>query len=150
LTYYFDRFRPKRPKKGDEKVMLTVVAALIESNGKILACQRRRADSFGLMWEFPGGKVKPHETLEQALRRELQEELGADATIGEELFRTQHRYAELADPIELIFFQATLDAASIRNQAFETLQWRERETLAELNFLPADREFLVKLAEKNS
>ena len=130
--------------------MLTVVAALIESDGRILACQRRRAGSFGLMWEFPGGKVKPGETLEQALRRELEEELGTDATIGHELFRTQHRYAELADPIELIFFEAKLDASSIRNLAFETMEWRARETLAELNFLPADREFLAKLAASKS
>jgi 8-oxo-dGTP diphosphatase len=130
--------------------MLTVVAAVIESEGKILACQRRRADSFGLMWEFPGGKVQPGETLDQALARELQEELGANAKIGSELFRTRHQYAEMSDPIELIFFSATLDAKLIRNLAFETMEWRAPEQLAELNFLPADREFLAKLAAGNS
>jgi 8-oxo-dGTP diphosphatase len=130
--------------------MLTVVAAVIESDGKILACQRRRSDFFGLMWEFPGGKVKPGENLEQALRRELQEELGVPATIGAELFRTRHRYAEMAEPIELVFFSATLDPKSIRNLAFETMEWRGRETLAELNFLPADREFLAKLGAGNA
>jgi 8-oxo-dGTP diphosphatase len=133
-----------------EKQMLTVVAAVIESDGMILACQRRRSDSFGLMWEFPGGKVKLGETLEQALRRELQEELGVPAEIGKELFRTRHRYAELAEPIELVFFSATLDPKSIRNLAFETMEWREPETLAELNFLPADREFIAKLAAGNA
>ncbi|HEY0702809.1 MAG TPA: NUDIX domain-containing protein [Candidatus Acidoferrales bacterium] len=128
--------------------MLTVVAAVIESNGKILACQRRRGDTFGLLWEFPGGKVKPGETLEQALRRELQEELGVDSTIGAELFRTKHQSAEMSEPIELVFFAATLDAEAIRNLAFETMEWRERETLAELNFLAADREFLAILGGK--
>jgi 8-oxo-dGTP diphosphatase len=130
--------------------MLIVVAAVIELEGKILACQRRRDDSFGLRWEFPGGKVKPDESLEQALRRELQEELGVKSIIGAELFRTRHRYAELSEPIELVFFSATLDASAIRNLAFETMQWTERERLAHLNFLPADREFLAKLASENS
>jgi 8-oxo-dGTP diphosphatase len=129
--------------------MLIVVAAVIESEGKILACQRRRDDTFGLMWEFPGGKVKPDESLEQALRRELQEELGVKSTIGVELFRTRHRYTELSEPIELVFFSATLDASAIRNLAFETMQWTECERLAQLNFLPADREFLAKLASEN-
>ena len=54
--------------------MLTVVAALIESKGKLLVCQRRRGSNFELMWEFPGGKRKPGETLEQALARELSED----------------------------------------------------------------------------
>jgi 8-oxo-dGTP diphosphatase len=53
--------------------MITVVAALIQSDGKLLVCQRKRGASFGMMWEFPGGKVKPGETLPQALARELEE-----------------------------------------------------------------------------
>ena len=47
--------------------MLTVVAALIQSEGKLLVCQRRRGSKFELLWEFPGGKVEPGETLEYAL-----------------------------------------------------------------------------------
>ena len=56
--------------------MLTVVAALIESDGRVLVCQRRRGDRFALLWEFPGGKVEPGEELSAALARELREELG--------------------------------------------------------------------------
>lgn len=125
--------------------MLSVVAAVIESDGKILACQRRRGDAFELLWEFPGGKVKAGETPQQALARELQEELGVAAMIGPELFRTQHRYAELSDAIELKFFSASMDAAAIQNLAFETMEWRERSSLPELDFLPADREFVAML-----
>jgi 8-oxo-dGTP diphosphatase len=128
--------------------MLTVVAAVIESNGKMLVCQRRKGDTFELMWEFPGGKVKPGETLRQALGRELLEELGAAAAIGEELFHTQHRYAEMREPIDLTFFAASMNRDAARNLAFERMEWRAPETLSELNFLPADREFIVKLAEK--
>ena len=125
---------------------MLVVAALIEADGKLLVCQRRRTDSFGLMWEFPGGKLEPGETPAQALARELQEELGVVARIGPEVFRTRHQYSELGEAIDLIFFKATVTAGDIRNQAFETMEWRSPETLRELNFLPADREFVAKLA----
>ena len=126
--------------------MITVVAALIRDNGKLLVCQRKRGTSFAMMWEFPGGKVKPGEMLKQALVRELEEELGTQATIGSEVYRTQHRYAELSEPIELIFFQAELNPKSVRNLVFEEILWREPSSLPELNFLPADQELIEKLA----
>jgi len=125
---------------------MLVVAALIEADGKLLVCQRRRTDSFGLMWEFPGGKLESGETPAQALARELQEELGVVARIGPEVFRTRHQHSELGEAIDLIFFEATVAHGDIRNQAFETMEWRSPETLRELNFLPADREFVAKLA----
>ncbi|MGH9747582.1 MAG: (deoxy)nucleoside triphosphate pyrophosphohydrolase [Candidatus Acidiferrales bacterium] len=126
--------------------MIRVVAALIHSDGKLLVCQRKRGTSFGMLWEFPGGKVKPGETLEQALARELEEELGAKAMIGAELYRTQHRYAEMKDPIELIFFRAHLEPKLVRNLIFEQIAWHPPESLPSLNFLPADRELIEKLA----
>lgn len=126
--------------------MLTVVAALIQSGGKLLVCQRRRTDSFGLMWEFPGGKTKPGESLVHALERELQEELGVKARIGPEVYRTRHQYAELSEPIELTFFAAALPGSEVQCLAFEQIAWREPATLHELNFLPADHELIDKLA----
>ncbi len=128
--------------------MRTVVAALIESDGKLLVGQRRRTDSFGLMWEFPGGKLEPGETPVEALARELHEELGVTAQIGPEIYRTRHQYSELAEPIDLIFFTAAVNPAEVRNQAFETMEWRPRETLHALNFLPADRDFVAQLIRK--
>jgi len=125
--------------------MITVVAALIQAEGKLLVCQRKRGTSFAMMWEFPGGKVKPGEELERALARELDEELGAKATIGSEVYRTQHRYAELGEPIELVFFRADLDPRSVRNLVFEEILWRAPSALPELNFLPADKELIEKL-----
>lgn len=126
--------------------MLTVVAALIEHEGKLLVCQRRRGDRFELLWEFPGGKLNPRESPEQGLERELHEELGAHATIGCEIYRTHHQYAEMEEPLELIFFAAQLDPHKIRNLAFEQMQWRVPATLADLEFLPADKELIEKLA----
>lgn len=131
---------------AQKKSPLVVVAAVIESHGRILACQRRKNDAFGLKWEFPGGKLKPDETPPQALARELREELGVDAQIGPEIYRTRHRYAELAREIELIFFQALADESQIQNQAFEQMRWVRPDELPALDFLPADQEFIAKLA----
>jgi 8-oxo-dGTP diphosphatase len=125
--------------------MLTVVAAIIESDGKLLVCQRRRGSNFGMMWEFPGGKKEPRETLEEALARELREELGVEAAIGNEAYRTAHRYAELSEPIELIFFAAKIEAGAAQNRVFEQIEWREPESLHELDFLPGDRELIDQL-----
>src|SRR5712692_5083386 len=125
--------------------MITVVAALIEQEGRLLVCQRRRADSFGLKWEFPGGKLKRGETPSQGLARELAEELGVRARIGAELYRTRYRYAEHAEELELIFFVAALGDAP-QNLAFEQMRWSEPAALPELDFLPADGELVARLA----
>jgi mutator protein MutT len=126
--------------------MLTVVAALIQSNGRLLVCQRRRGDTFELLWEFPGGKVKPNESLKAALKRELREELGASARIGAEVYRTRHQYAQMSDAIELVFFAAAIDSSEAANIVFEQILWRDPASLPELNFLPADRELIEKLS----
>ncbi len=128
--------------------MLTVVAGLIEAEGKILVCQRRRGDSFELMWEFPGGKLRAGETAVEGLARELREELGVATLVGVEVFRTRHRYAEMSEEIELIFLAAAVEPRSVRNIVFENMEWRTPETLSELNFLPADREFVGKLERR--
>jgi len=126
---------------------LTVVAALIEQCGLILICQRRKGSPFELKWEFPGGKVKPGESPQQALERELQEELQVSAKIGPELYRTRHRYAEMDREIELIFFAATLGPETMMNRAFETIVWAERARLPTYDFLEADRELVERLAK---
>lgn len=126
--------------------MLTVVAALIESEGKLLVCQRRRGDRFELQWEFPGGKREPGETLEAALARELQEELGVTAQIGPEVHRLRHKYRETAELFEIVFFAATVAPGEIRNLEFERIEWRKPESLLELDFLAADRDLVAKLA----
>jgi 8-oxo-dGTP diphosphatase len=128
--------------------MLTVVAGLIESGGNILVCQRRRGGAFEFLWEFPGGKVQGGETAAAGLARELREELGVEAAVGAEIFRTRHRYAEMSEEIQLIFFVVVVEAAAVRNIVFERMEWRTPEMLAELKFLPADRELVSKLARR--
>jgi 8-oxo-dGTP diphosphatase len=125
----------------------TVVAALIEREGKLLVCQRRRQATFALKWEFPGGKAEPGETPGQALERELREELGVTARIGREVYRTRHTYAEMRQPIELIFFACRIAGGELENLDFEQIAWREPRELPGMDFLAADREFVRMLAE---
>ena len=128
---------------------LIVVAAVIERGSKILVCQRRKDDTFGLQWEFPGGKVEPGETLEAALVRELREELDVEAIVGKELFRTRHRYRESPKQLELIFFQASIRPnAPLRNLVFETFEWANPSELPRYDFLQADLEFVERLAKQ--
>ena len=129
--------------------MITVVAALMEQNGRLLICQRRCNDSFALKWEFPGGKLQPGESPANALVRELAEELGVTAVVGREVYRTRHRYAEYSEEIEVVFFSVALAAgsvSSIRNLAFERIEWARPAELSRYDFLPADRELIARLA----
>ena len=126
--------------------MVKVVAALIESDGLLLVCQRRRNDRFGLLWEFPGGKVESGESLSQALARELSEELGVDAAVGPEVYRTLFNYRETQSTTEIVFFAAAARPEDVKNLAFEKLEWRVPQALGELEFLPADRDLVKQLA----
>lgn len=124
---------------------MIVVAAVIEIEGRILVCQRKRGSRHALKWEFPGGKVEPGEELRAALVRELREELAIDAQIGKELVRYEHSYPG-RDPILLIFFQVTAFAGSPANVIFETIEWSTHPGLAAYDFLDGDLDFVRRLA----
>ena len=137
---------PLEPR-SDEVPLFTVVAAIIQRGGRVLICQRRKDDTFGMKWEFPGGKVKEGESPAAALARELEEELGVRAHIGAEIGRTRHKYSEHARPIELLFFTASLESADVRNLAFEKIAWEEPGRLPSYDFLEADRGIVERLAK---
>lgn len=124
---------------------MIVVAAVIVRDGRVLACQRSRESRFALKWEFPGGKVQAGESPEAALERELMEELGVRAEIGQEIYRTQHKYLEMQETVELIFFEARTDGGQMKNLVFEKIEWVEPKRLQELDFLEADKELIRKL-----
>lgn len=124
---------------------MIVVAAVIARNGRVLACQRNGAGRFPLKWEFPGGKVQANETPQEALARELHEELGVEAKIGAEIFRTQHKYDEMREVVELIFLKAHIEVGEIENRIFQEMKWVELQKLSELDFLEADRDLIRKL-----
>src|SRR5436309_1994133 len=72
--------------------MLQVVAAILEREGRVLICRRKPEQWHPLQWEFPGGKVEPDESPEQALARELEEELDIGQSAGEEIARYEYCY----------------------------------------------------------
>ena len=127
---------------------MVVVAAILVRDGRVLTCQRSRQSKFALKWEFPGGKVQPGETPQAALERELEEELGVRVEIGQEVFRTEHKYPQMPEGVQLIFFAAHPGCAEIENRIFEKIEWVEPETLAHMDFLDADRELIAKLASE--
>lgn len=124
---------------------MIVVAAVLARNGRVLACRRNGAGKFPLKWEFPGGKVHANETAQEALARELNEELGVEATIGAEIFRTRHKYDEMREAVDLIFFKARIVSGEIENRIFQEMKWVGPQKLSELDFLEADRELIRKL-----
>lgn len=126
---------------------IVVVAAVIErSDRRLLIGQRRRDDTSPLKWEFPGGKVKPGESDNVALARELREELGVKMVKSAPIGRVVHRYAETATPLEIRFFAAEIESTEIRPTAFEQVVWALPKELGEYDFLAANRELVANLA----
>ena len=117
--------------------MKRVVAALIVKDGKVLVCQRTRHQTMPLKWEFPGGKIEEGEQPRDALRRELDEELGITATIGDEVARIRHEYPN-GGMVELRFYIVREHKGEIENRIFRDIQWSERKDLLSYDFLEAD------------
>jgi 8-oxo-dGTP diphosphatase len=125
--------------------MKRVVAAVIEKDGKMLVCQRTRHQTMPLKWEFPGGKIEEGEQPRDALRRELDEELGIQAKIGDEIARVQHSYPN-GNMVELRFFIVREYEGEIENRIFRDLQWSMPEALPSYDFLDADESVVKDLA----
>jgi 8-oxo-dGTP diphosphatase len=126
--------------------MTRVVAGLIVRNNEILVCQRTRHQSMPLKWEFPGGKIEAGEQPRDALRRELEEELGITAEIGDEVSRLVHTYRN-GGTVELRFFAVRAYAGTVENRIFRDIQWADRTTLPSYDFLAADEPIVRQLAE---
>jgi 8-oxo-dGTP diphosphatase len=125
--------------------MVQVVAAIIEREGRILICRRTPQQSHALKWEFPGGKVEPGETPEQALERELEEELGIDGARGMEINRYPYLYPG-KDPIDLIFFRVTEFQGQPVNRIFHEMRWEPPSKLSAFDFVEGDLAFIRALS----
>jgi 8-oxo-dGTP diphosphatase len=134
---------PAEPEKPRPRA---VVAALILRGKEVFICQRKAGTAMGLQWEFPGGKIEPGETPEEALRRELQEELGIEAKIGPYIAEVQHNYRN-GSSIHLRFFAVHRFEGEIQNLIFQDIHWAELRDLPAYNFLAADRKFIRDLAQ---
>ena len=127
--------------------MKTVVAAVIErQDRRLLIGQRRRDDTSPLKWEFPGGKVENGETPEQALARELKEELGATLIKSAPIGHLVHKYAETTDELEILFMAAEIAPGELIPRCFEQIAWALPKELGAYDFLAANTMLVANLA----
>ncbi|HWW97868.1 MAG TPA: (deoxy)nucleoside triphosphate pyrophosphohydrolase [Edaphobacter sp.] len=142
-----------------QKPLRLVVAALIlrgamsegaAGNGasgvEVLICQRKADQPMSLKWEFPGGKIEAGESSEDALARELDEELGIKAVIGRRVARIRHKYRN-GGTIDLQFFLVREFDGVLENRIFNDVRWAPLTELPGYDFLAADLGLIRDLSE---
>jgi 8-oxo-dGTP diphosphatase len=139
--------------RGDSAVSrplrLVVAALILREQGmavEVLVCQRKPDQPMSLKWEFPGGKIEPGETAEEALARELNEELGIEAVIGKRVSRVRHKYRN-GGAIDLQFFVVKEFDGALENRIFNDMRWSPLAELPRFDFLAADLGLIRDLAE---
>lgn len=124
---------------------INVAAAIIQKDGKILSCQRGYGE-FKDGWEFPGGKLEPGETGEQAIVREIEEEL--EVTIGnlEYLCTVEHDYETFH--LSMQCYLAEIESGEFKEHAHEDMRWLSIEEIWNVDWLPADIKVVEELLKK--
>lgn len=138
------RLEGKTPPRAKGEVTVHVVAAVVEEDGRYLVTRRQAGVHLAGFWEFPGGKVQPVESHEQALRREMQEELGVDVRVDQMCLSTSHDYPDRT--VTLHFYRCTLAGAPVP-QLGQQMLWVTRGELRTLEFPPADRDLIALLTD---
>ena len=127
-------------------LLIEVAAAIIQDDtGRYLITQRRRGSHLEGLWEFPGGKREPDESLEACLRRELTEELSATFSVGERLETIRWEYPDRA--VVLHFYRCRLDSGVIAPLEDQAMAWVEPARLSDYAFPPADRKLIERLQQ---
>lgn len=131
------------PDGSAQPQTIVVVAAVIAEDSRYLVTRRLRGTHLEGHWEFPGGKVDAGETHAAALRREIQEELGANIEVGALELATAHTYPDRT--IALAFYRCRL-LSRPRPLLGQEMRWVEAAELPSLVFPPADAELITRLA----
>ena len=122
--------------------IIKVVAAIIINDGKVFATQRGYGDFQG-GWEFPGGKVEEGETLENALIREIKEELDTEIEVGELLDTVEYDYPKFH--LSMACFICNIKSGDLVLKEHEAAKWLTKETLNSVDWLPADLGLVKKI-----
>ena len=117
---------------------IKVVAGLILQNNKLLICQRPNFKDHPLKWEFPGGKIKNDETNEEALIREINEELSIDIINYEDLISYNFNYEDLNKTVFINFYLINTFSGKVLNNFHKQLKWIEIKDIREYDFLEGD------------
>ena len=123
--------------------MTNVVAAVIRKNNKYLIVQRNRKKYLGLKWEFPGGKVEENETFEEALLREIKEELNIKISLQDKI--AEEKYKDEKIDIVLHYFLCTQESGTIKLNEHEDLAWVEKKDFDKYDFAEGDGNMLSLL-----
>lgn len=123
-----------------KRPMLTVSAGVVRRDGRIMLCRRRPEVHNGLKWEFPGGKLEPGETPEDALKRELREELAIDVEVGRVLDVVLHRYPDR--DVLVLFYPCVIMRGEPRPVDCDAVAWAAPEDLDQYDFAGADAAFV--------
>ncbi|MGB7569913.1 MAG: (deoxy)nucleoside triphosphate pyrophosphohydrolase [Chitinivibrionales bacterium] len=126
------------------KKPINVVCAIIEHNGKILLGKRSAPRQHAGFWELPGGKIDPGETAQNALSREIMEELGVTIEAGRRLSIIVHEYETQA--VRLIPFMCRITKGTIKPLEYQETAWINPATKIELPLLPPDYAILEEYA----
>ena len=123
---------------------IEVVAAIIIKDGEVFATQRGYGEWQG-WWEFPGGKIEPGETPQEALVREIREELDADISVGALLETVEWDYPIFH--LTMHCYLCTLLSASLNLNEHQAATWLTPQTLTTVKWLPADEGLIGRLRE---
>ena len=124
---------------------IEVVAGIITDSGKIFATQRGYGD-YKDFWEFPGGKMEPGETPQQALARELREELSVEVDVGEFVCTVEYDYPGFH--LTMHCFYCSVTGGTLTLLEHEAAKWLNMEQIHSVDWLPADV-VVVNALEKN-
>lgn len=134
--------------KNHDAIVEVVAALIVDGRGRLLICQRPKHKARGLLWEFPGGKVDPGETREQALARECEEELAVGLRVGRLYTQVTHAYPDLT--VRLSFYTAAITKSEPRALEHADIRWVLPEELGQFDFCPADTGMIAGLARENT
>ena len=123
--------------------MTNVVAAIIKKDNHFLIVQRNRKKHLGLKWEFPGGKVQEKETFEEALSREIKEELNIKINLHEKI--AEEKYKDEKINIVLHYYLCTQESGTIKLSEHEDLAWVEKKDFDKYDFAEGDGNILSLL-----